>query len=92
MGLETIVLPWRKKVDAAKTTDSRVYQVNQLDAKKNTLTSIMQMESYLSTIRSPTADEKTLLITNLLDLHISLVTTTDLLEKRIPVMQRNCMK
>lgn len=86
------MLPWRKKVEASRTLPERVQRVNTLTQEKDVKVSVESTYTTLMTQVTPQSDDNKAIITNLVDLHISLVATTDMVKKRLPIMQRNCMK
>lgn len=92
LGIEKLMLPWRKKVDKARITDERVQATRVLIKQKDIKTEIQTTYSKVQTITSPESDNKIEIITNLVDLHVSLTVAIDLIKKRLPIMQKNCMK
>ena len=92
LGLETILLPWRRRVDTARTTDSRVIRVNELSREQQIKAAIVRTYSNLETYRTPSIDIKSALMSNLIDIHLWLISTAEQVEKRLPTMYANCMK
>ncbi len=92
LGIETILLPWRQKVDIAKTTDERVDRVYGLSSQQKLLKDITRTYANISSKQTPAIDTKSALMSNLIDLHLSLLFTADAVEKRIPMMYANCMR
>ncbi len=90
--LENILLPWKQLVASAKNTVDRSNYVNKL-SKENTLkTSIISTYSKLEIYRTPAIDIKSALMSNLIDIHLGLISTSEQVEKRLPIMYINCMK
>lgn len=93
MWLENItLLPQRKAVDAAKTTDDRVYKVNQLSDKEKIVKDITNTYARLEVVKTPDLEIKTALMSNLIDIHLGLISTTEQIDKRLKQMYNNCMK
>ena len=92
-GLENItLLPQRKAVDAAPTTTDRVFEVSKLSAKETMLKDIVSTYTKLEAMKWPQIDTKSALMSNLIDIHLSLLSTAEIVEKRVPIMYKNCMK
>ncbi len=92
-GLENItLLPLRKSIDAAKTTDDRVYAVNKLSDRQKIVTAIETMNVQLKVMTISDIDIKSAIMSNLIDIHLELLSTSEAIEKRIPIMYANCMK
>ncbi|MBC7503808.1 hypothetical protein H7169_02470 [Candidatus Gracilibacteria bacterium] len=92
LGLETILLPWRKRVDSARTTNARVISVNELSKEQQIKSAIIRTYSNLEAYRTPAIDIKSALMSNLIDIHLGLISTAEQVEKRLPTMYTNCMK
>lgn len=86
------LLPMRKVVDASKTTTERVRSVNQLSDTEKILKDITKTYYVLDHTKVVTIEDKTKLISNLIDLHLELISTAERIEKRLQPMNRNCMK
>lgn len=86
------MLPWRRRVEMARTTNERVYQVNILSTEEQLKQSIVKMDSIIRSQRTPAIDIKSSIMLNLIDLHLGLLSTAEAVEKRIPKMYANCMK
>lgn len=92
-GLENVtLLPQRRAVDAAPTTDARVDRVNELDAKQTMLGDIMRTYGKLKIDTRTNIDIKSAIMSNLIDIHLGLLSTSEILQKRVPMMYKNCMK
>jgi hypothetical protein len=50
------------------------------------------MYSNLEMMKTPAIDIKSELMSNLIDLHIALLFTSEAIEKRLPAIYQNCMK
>mgnify|MGYP003440802658 FL=1 len=92
LWLENVLLPFKKKVTKARTTDERVYYVNKLVKEDTVKKSVIAMDSLLRTRRAPEIETRSTLMLDLIDLHISLLFTAEAVEKRLPKMAKNCMK
>ena len=93
LGIENFtLLPLRKKADAAKTIDERVKIIYQLWDKQKVTVDIQEMYSNLEMMKTPAIDIKSELMSNLIDLHIALLFTSEAIEKRLPAIYQNCMK
>ena len=92
LGVENILLPWRQLVDRAPTTDARSYAVNNLSREQRLKQSIVATANKLETYRTPSIDIKSAIMSNLIDIHIWLLSTSEQIEKRLPIMYNNCMK
>lgn len=93
LGIENMtLLPLRKQVDEAKTIPERVNAVNQLwDRKKETM-DIQKMYSDIEIMKTPAIDLRSELMSNLIDLHMALLFTSEAIEKRLPAIYKDCMK
>ncbi len=92
LGIENLLLPWRRRVQASRTTNERVYQVNTLSTEEQLKQSIVRMDSIIRSQRTPAIDIKSFIMLNLIDLHLGLLSTSEAVEKRIPKMYADCMK
>ncbi len=92
LGVESILLPWRKKVDSATTTTDRSLYLIPLTREQKLKASIVAASTKLETYRTPTIDIKSAIMSNLIDIHIWLISTSEQVEKRLPKMYTNCMK
>lgn len=92
LGLDTILLPWKQAVNTAKDTNEKVEKESEYNKKRDTKTAVLKMYSDISVYQSSAIETKSALITNLIDLHIALVSTSGLVEKRLQAMYQNCMK
>lgn len=83
---------WNNFTWKAETTD--VYEQRFQAAKKRESRSLNIVEMYdqLELLSSADIDNTTTSQKGLIDLHLRLLETNTLLETRIPVMQKNCMK
>jgi hypothetical protein len=91
-GVEDILLPWRKMVDTATTTTDRSIYINTLTREQKLKKSIIATYTTLETYRTPTIDIKSAIMSNLIDIHIWLISTSEQVEARLPKMYTNCMK
>lgn len=92
LGLENILTPFKKKVTNARTTDERVYHVNNVIKEDTVKRSVIAMDSLLRSRTTPEIETKSTMMLDLIDLHISLLFTAEAVEKRVPKMAKNCMK
>lgn len=92
LGLERILIPFKKKVTQSLSTDERVYHVNNLVKEDSVKKSVIVMDSLLRTRKSPEIESRSAIMLDLVDLHISLLFTAEAVEKRLPKMAKNCMK
>jgi hypothetical protein len=91
--LENItLLPLRQKVDAAKTIPERINAVNALSDTEKVVKDIAVTLNMLESLKTPAIDTKTDLMSNLIDIHLGLISTTESVNKRLPIMYKNCMK
>ncbi len=79
-------------VDASKTTTERVTSVNQLSDTEKILRDITKTYSVLNHTKTVAIDGKSVLMSNLIDIHLELISSADYIEKRLQPMYRNCMK
>ena len=93
LGIENFTLfSLRVSVDKSKTTNQRVDNVNILLSKKTMIQNIEANYQNLKPYSSPAIDIKSALLSNLLDIHIGLVSTIEQIDKRCKAMYNNCMK
>lgn len=92
LGVENILIPFKKKVTNAGYTDERVYHVNNVSKEERVKVSVIAMDNYLRSQKGPEIESKSTLMLDLIDLHISLLFTSEAVEKRVPKMAKNCMK
>ncbi len=43
-------------------------------------------------MKTPAIETKSALMSNLIDIHLGLLSTSEVVEKRVPIMYANCMK
>jgi hypothetical protein len=93
LGLEKItLLPQRKAVQASKTTDDRSRQVDELVYQQAMINSIEMMHYKLQVQKNYSIDTKTALMSNLIDIHLGILSADADIRQRIPIMYKNCMK
>ena len=93
LGLEKItLLPQRKAVQSAITTDDRTQQVNELINQQKMTNDIEIMYSKLQVQKNYSIDTKTALMSNLIDIHLGILSADADIRQRIPIMYKNCMK
>ena len=85
-------MPLRQKVDAAKTIPERTNAVNVLSDTEKVVKDIAITLNMLESLKTPAIDTKTDLMSNLIDIHLGLISTTEQINKRLPIMYKNCMK
>jgi len=85
-------LPIKKKIQSAKNITERQDAVSELERIGNFQKDIIFMANNLNTIKAPNIDTKTALMSNLLDLHLGLISTAEEVEGRLKPMYANCMK
>lgn len=85
-------MPLRQKVDAAKTIAERTNAVNALSDTEKVVKDIAVTLNILESLKTPAIDTKTDLMSNLIDIHLGLISTTEQINKRLPIMYKNCMK
>jgi hypothetical protein len=95
LGLEKLVADFRALKWKARDTDAFVTITQETDKLIIDNQQITALYSELTTKTRSQNDEDattTTIITNLVNMHASLVGINALIEKRIPMMQKNCMK
>jgi hypothetical protein len=93
LGLEKItLLPQRRAVQNALTTDDRAQRVNELINQEKVVKEIELMYSNLQVQKNYSIDTKTALMSNLIDIHLGILSTIEEINNRIKVMYKNCMK
>ncbi len=92
LGVENILLPWRKKVVSATTTTDRSLYLIPLTREQRLKSAIVSTSNKLETYHTPSIDIKSAIMSNLIDIHIWLISTSEQVEKRLPKMYTNCMK
>jgi hypothetical protein len=93
IGIEEFDLrPWFQAVEASRTTDERVYNVNALGTQQVLLESIMRTYTQSAMYQTPIIDTKSAIMNNLIELHLKLLFTAQAVEKRIDPMYANCMR
>ena len=90
--LENILLPWKQLVASATNTVDRSRYVNSLSTESILKRSIISTYSKLEIYKTPAIDVKSALMSNLIDIHLELISTAEQVEKRLPIMYTNCMK
>jgi hypothetical protein len=91
--LENITLfPLRKKVATAPDLTARINAVQELSDSEKIVKDIAITLNMIESLKTPAIDTKTALMSNLIDIHLWLISTTEAIQKRLPVMYSNCMK
>ncbi len=91
-GLDKKFAPWRQFVWKSKTLQEYHTRTTKMLSRKSHDVDILKMYNKLDTMTSRKIDIDQTTLYNLISLHTNLISTNTLLEKRIPIMQKNCMK
>lgn len=92
-GLENVtLLPIKNRIQNAKNITERQDAVDELGRVRNFQQDILLMANNLNSIKAPNIDTKTALMSNLIDLHLGLISTSEEVEARLRPMYTNCMK
>lgn len=91
-GTDKLFSGWQRYVNSARTTDDRATREREKNARQTRTIHIVEMYNTLNAMTSAEQDINTSINKNLVDWHLSLQLTNELLEARTQPMQRNCMK
>lgn len=83
---------WKNFVWSAKTSDDVIERENEKNKRKSRTFTVINTYMDLNSLVKSDQDDNANMMKNLVDWHLSLQSTNELLEKRIAPMQRNCMK
>ncbi len=83
---------WNNFVWSANTTDEFTTRRDIAVSRQNRSIDIETMHSQLNLLSSTDSDTNDNTQKGLIDLHINLMATNNLLEQRLPAMQSNCSK
>lgn len=92
IGVDRLFQGWRAHVSSARTTDDRAKRTTTLQSRQARSVDIAAMYSHIIPLMSAEEDLNTNTLESLIELHIDLQATNEMIEKRIPKMQNNCMK
>ena len=92
LGIENITLaPLKNRVQNAKTLTERITAVNQLWDTRKFTTDIETVYRDIEMMKTPAIEDRSAVMSNLIDLHINLLFTSEALESRLSPMYKNCM-
>lgn len=91
-GIENLYIGWNNFVWSSPNSDTFAERQIALNDHKTRSINIEEMYHTLSRLITNESDVNDDTQKSLIDLHISLEATNNLLENRIPAMQQNCLK
>jgi hypothetical protein len=91
-GADVFVKQWARAFPEPRTTTEYVQKIQAVSRQSTLQKSIVSMDAYLRAMKAPTQEENDTLVLNLIDTHLSLISTIDAVDKRSKKMFDNCMK
>lgn len=91
-GTDVFMKQWARAFPEPRTTTEYVQKVQAVSRQSTLQRSIVSMDAYLRAMKTPTQEENDTIVLNLIDTHLALVSTIDMLNKRTVKMRTNCMK
>lgn len=92
LGVDRIFAGWRNKIHTAPTSDHRVIAHKNMNIRMARTIDVPAMYHVLRPMAAHEIDINAGTLKSLIDTHIDLTTTNEMIEKRITPMQNNCMK
>lgn len=92
LGIDRLFLGWQKKIAEAPTSDHRLEAQKSMDIRMSRTVDVPHMYHTLRPMIATEIDINAGTLKSLIDTHIDLTTTNEMLEKRIKPMQNNCMR
>lgn len=93
LGINRLFAPWVTAIGRSSTIHAYSSQYDTMRSRYHRTKDVAEMHAELNGLISPRESEVNIhTLDNLIDLHLSLMSTNEALEKRIRPMQNNCMK
>lgn len=92
LGIDRLFAPWKDFIASSPDTVTYSERNTAYNERKGKTVDIVKMYQQLESLTNLETDDNAMMQKALIDLHISLMTTNELLQERIKPMQKNCMK